>query len=287
MSYRSVFSPGLFEGKTVIVTGGGSGIGRCTAHELASLGAHLAIAGRRIEKLEKVKAEIEAAGGSCETHAFDIREEEQAKGAVAKIVARNGRIHGLFNNAGGQFPSPAAQLSAKGFDVVVRNNLTGGFLVSREVYTQSMQQHGGSIVNMTADYRNGFPNMVHTGAARAGMANLTMTLAYEWAVSGVRVNSVAPGWIASSGMDTYTGEFKEQIPKLKGYCPLGRLGTESEVSAAVCFLLSDASAYITGTEIRIDGGVPLANRSVDLPPTDRSEPFNGFHLAVTPKVLGG
>jgi len=140
---------------------------------------------------------------------------------------------------------------------------------------------------MTADYRNGFPNMVHTGAARAGMANLTMTLAYEWAPAGVRVNSVAPGWIASSGMDTYTGAFKEQIPKLKGYCPLGRLGTESEVSAAVCFLLSKAAAFITGTEIRIDGGVPLANRSIDLPATDRSQPFNGFHLAVTPKVLGG
>jgi citronellol/citronellal dehydrogenase len=287
MAYRSVFAPGLFKDQTIIVTGGGSGIGRCTAHELASLGAHVAITGRKTEKLETVKAEIEASGGSCEIHAFDIREEAQVKEAVAKIVARNGRIDGLFNNAGGQFPSPAAELSAKGFDVVVRNNLTGGFLVSREVYTQSMQKHGGSIVNMTADYRNGFPNMVHTGAARAGMANLTMTLAYEWAVSGVRVNSVAPGWIASSGMDTYTGEFKEQIPKLKGYCPLGRLGTESEVSAAVCFLLSKAAAYITGTEIRIDGGVPLANRSVDLPATDRSHPFNGFHLAVTPKVLGG
>ena len=287
MSYRSVFAPGLFKDQTVVVTGGGSGIGRCTAHELASLGARVVITGRKIDKLEKVKAEIAASGGRCEVHAFDIREETQVKDAVAKIVAGNGRIDGLFNNAGGQFPAPAAELSAKGFDVVVRNNLTGGFLVSREVYTQSMRRHGGSIVNMTADYRNGFPNMVHTGAARAGMANLTMTLAYEWAISGVRVNSVAPGWIASSGMDTYTGEFKEQIPKLKGHCPLGRLGTESEVSAAVCFLLSKAAAYITGTEIRIDGGVPLANRSVDLPATDRSQPFNGFHLAVTPKVLGG
>jgi citronellol/citronellal dehydrogenase len=203
------------------------------------------------------------------------------------MVATNGSIHGLFNNAGGQFPSPAASLSAKGFDVVVRNNLTGGFVVSREVYTQSMQRHGGSIVNMAADFRNGFPNMAHTGAARAGMVNLTMTLAYEWAVAGVRVNAVSPGWIASSGMDTYTGEFKEQIPKLKGYCPLGRLGTESEVSAAVCFLLSDAAAYITGTELRIDGGVPLGNRSIDLPATDKSQPFNGFQLARTPKVLGG
>ena len=287
MSYRSVFTPGLFEGRTIVVTGGGSGIGRCTAHEIAALGAHVVIAGRKQEKLDLVKGEIEAAGGTCETHSFDIREEAQVRDAVAAIVAKNGRIHGLFNNAGGQFPSPAAELSAKGFDVVVRNNLTGGFLVSREVYVQSMQDHGGSIVNMTADYRNGFPTMVHTGAARAGMANLTMTLAYEWAVSGVRVNSVAPGWIASSGMDTYSGAFKEQIPKLKGHCPLGRLGTESEVSALVCFLLSDASAYITGTEFRVDGGVPLANRSVDLPATDKSQPFNGFHLAKTPKVLGG
>ena len=287
MSYRSVFKPGLFEGQTVIVTGGGSGIGRCTAHEVAALGAHVVITGRKPDKLATVKDEIEASGGSCESHAFDIREEPQVKESIAKIVDRNGRIHGLFNNAGGQFPSPAATLSAKGFDVVVRNNLTGGFIVSREVFTQSMEKHGGSIVNMAADMRNGFPNMAHTGAARAGMVNLSMTLAYEWAHAGVRVNAVSPGWIASSGMDTYQGEFKEQIPKLKGYCPLGRLGTESEVSAAVCFLLSDASAYITGTEIRIDGGVPLANRSIDLPKADRSEPFNGFHLAKTPKVLGG
>ena len=287
MMYRSVFKPGLFEGQTVIVTGGGSGIGRCTAHEIAALGAHVVITGRKPEKLATVKGEIEASGGSCETHAFDIREEAQVKEAIAAMVARNGRIHGLFNNAGGQFPAPAAAMSAKGFDVVVRNNLTGGFIVSREVYTQSMQQHGGSIVNMAADMRNGFPSMAHTGAARAGMVNLTMTLAYEWAQAGVRVNAVSPGWIASSGMDTYQGEFKENIPKLKNHCPLGRLGTESEVSSVVCFLLSDASAYITGTEIRIDGGVPLGNRSMDLPQTDRSQPFNGFHLARTPKVLGG
>src|SRR5581483_720878 len=135
--------------------------------------------------------------------------------------------------------------------------------------------------------RNGFPNMAHTGAARAGMVNLTMTLAHEWAYAAVRVNAVSPGWIASSGMDTYQGEFKEQIPTLKNYCPMGRLGTESEVSAVVCFLLSDAAAYITGTEVRIDGGVPLGNRSMELRRAERLAPFNGFHLAVTPKVLGG
>src|SRR5258705_11464676 len=100
------------------------------------------------------------------------------------MVAKNGRIHGLFNNAGGQFPSPAATLSAKGFDVVVRNNLTGGFIVSREVFTQSMEKHGGSIVNMAAAMRNGVPNMAHTGADRAGMANLSMTLAYQRSHAG-------------------------------------------------------------------------------------------------------
>lgn len=286
-SYRSVFKPGLFEGQTIVVTGGGSGIGRCTAHEIAALGAHVVITGRKPDKLATVKGEIEAAGGSCETHAFDIREETQVKEAVAAIVARNGRIHGLFNNAGGQFPAAAVDMSAKGFDVVVRNNLTGGFIVSREVFTQSMEKTGGSIVNMAADMRNGFPNMAHTGAARAGMVNLSMTLAHEWAYAAVRVNAVSPGWIASSGMDTYQGEFKAQIPKLKNYCPMGRLGTESEVSGAVCFLLSDAAAYITGTEIRIDGGVPLGNRSMELRRAERVAPFDGFHLAVTPKVLGG
>src|SRR4029453_17824118 len=280
MSYRSVFKPGLFEGQTIIVTGGGSGIGRCTGHEIAGLGAHVVITGRKPDKLATVKGEIEASGGSCETHAFDIREEVQVKEAIAKIVANRGRIHGLFNNAGGQFPSPAAALSAKGFDVVVRNNLTGGFIVSREVFNQSMAGHGGSIVNMAADMRNGFPNMAHTGAARAGMVNLSMTLAHEWAYAAVRVNAVSPGWIASSGMDTYQGEFKEQIPKLKGCGPLGRLGRESEGSAAVCSLLSDAAGYITGTEIRIDGGVPLGNRSMELRPPERTHEFNGFHLAV-------
>ena len=132
-------------------------------------------------------------------------------------------------------------MSAKGLDVVVRNNLTGGFIVSREVFTQSMEKHGGAIVNMVADMRNGMPDMAHTGAARAGMVNFTETAAYEWAYAGVRVNAVAPGWIASSRHGHLPrASSRSSIPKLKGYCRCGRLGTESEVSAAVCFLLSDA-----------------------------------------------
>jgi NAD(P)-dependent dehydrogenase (short-subunit alcohol dehydrogenase family) len=127
------------------------------------------------------------------------------------------------NNAGGQFPAPLMAIGKKGFETVLANNLTGGFLMMRELYLQSMQAHGGAIVNMTADMWKGMPGMGHSGAARAGMANLTKTAAVEWAASGVRVNAVAPGWIASSGMDTYQGPVREMIPRLKRHVPLRRL----------------------------------------------------------------
>jgi len=198
--YRSVFRPGLFAGRVVAVTGGGSGIGRCTAHELSALGATVALIGRRPEKLERVAAEIAAAGGRCSRHALDIRDEPAVQAGIAAIVAAHGRLDGLVNNAGGQYPGPAESLSLKGWEAVVRTNLTGGFLMAREAFNQWMGGHGGAIVNIIADIWGGMPSMAHSGAARAGMLNLTQTLASEWAPSGVRVNAVAPGWIASSGM---------------------------------------------------------------------------------------
>jgi len=284
--YRSVFAPGLFTGQTVWVTGGGSGIGRCTAHELAALGAHVVISGRSADKLQRVQAEITEDGGRCTHRAFDIRDEDAVKTQVASVVAECGAIHGLVNNAGGQFPAPLQQISKKGFDAVVANNLGGGFLMMREVFNQSMQQHGGSIVNMTADFRNGMPGMAHSGAARSGMSNLTMTAAYEWAAAGVRVNAVAPGWIASSGMDTYGGAMRALIPQLKAHVPLSRLGVEAEVSAAIVFLLSPGAAFISGVTLQIDGAASLGNAAVwPLATHDRSQPFDGFHRAVLPEVL--
>jgi citronellol/citronellal dehydrogenase len=283
--YASVLRSGLFAGEVHWVTGGGSGIGRCVAHELAALGATVILTGRTEEKLRKVAAEIAEDGGRADVMPLDIRVEEAVQSAVHNMVAKHGRIHGLVNNAGGQFPAPLMAIGKKGFETVLANNLTGGFLMMRELYLQSMQAHGGAIVNMTADMWNGMPGMGHSGAARAGMVNLTKTAAVEWAASGVRVNAVAPGWIASSGMDTYKGPVREMIPKLKRHVPLRRLGTESEVSAAICFLLSPGAAFITGVTLAIDGGAPLDTPLFPIADHSRSAPFDGFHRCVTPDVL--
>lgn len=171
----------------MVVTGGGSGIGRCTAHELAHLGATVAIIGRQESKLITTKQEIEEYGGSCTAHVCDIRDEELVKNTVSSILGTHNRLDGLINNAGGQFASPLAEIKGKGWEAVIKNNLTGSFLVSRECYTQWMSKNGGAIVNVIADIWLGMPNMGHSGAARAGMLNFTETAALEWAP--VRVNA--------------------------------------------------------------------------------------------------
>jgi len=285
MSYRSVFRPGLFAGQTIVVTGAGSGIGRCTAHELAALGAHVVLVGRTVAKLEAVEAEIREDGGEASHASCDIRDEEAVKTTVAGIVSARGRIHGLVNNAGGQFPAALAGISAKGWQAVIANNLTGGFLMAREAYGQSMRQHGGAIVNMLADMWNGMPGMGHSGAARAGMLNFTETAACEWAP--VRVNAVAPGWIASSGMDTYPDAMKPLIQSLPRHVPAARLGTEAEVSAAIVFLLSEGAAFVSGACLRIDGAAPNARRHWMMAAGTPSPEFDGFHRSRKPRVLGG
>jgi citronellol/citronellal dehydrogenase len=283
MKYRSVFRPGLFAGQTVVVTGGGSGIGRCTAHELAALGAHVVLVGRTEARLTAVAAEIREDGGEASHAACDIRDEEAVKATVAAVLAARGRIHGLVNNAGGQFPAPLAGISARGWQAVIANNLTGGFLMARECYTQCLRAHGGAIVNMLADMWHGMPGMGHSGAARAGMLNFTETAACEWAP--VRVNAVAPGWIASSGMDTYPEAMKPLIQGLPRHVPASRLGTEAEVSAAIVFLLSEAAAFVSGACLRIDGAAPNARRHWPMPGGRSSPVFDGFHRSRPPRVL--
>jgi citronellol/citronellal dehydrogenase len=291
-TYRSVFAPGLFDGQVAIVTGGGSGIGRCCAHELAALGAHVVLVGRKPEKLQAVQDEIAQDGGQASSAVCDIRNEEAVRAAVAGVLAARGRIDALVNNAGGQYIAPLASISAKGWDAVIDTNLTGGFLMARECYVQAMQHQGGAVVNIVADMWGSMPNMGHSGAARAGMVSFTETAALEWATQGVRVNAVAPGYIASSGMDHYPPEAGDMLRAMPRTVPAGRFGTEAETAAAVTFLLSPAAAFISGTVLRVDGarpqvrmGWPMATPSAEVRQRAAVRPFDGFHRAQAPRIF--
>jgi citronellol/citronellal dehydrogenase len=257
---QRVFAPGIFKDQVAIVTGGGSGIGLATAAELIRCGARVAICGRTPEKLAAAAAQLgpDALAATC-----DIREPGQVEAMVKQVIERWGRIDIVVNNAGGQFPSPAQMISPNGFLAVVKNNLVGTFHVCREVANQWMiPKKGGRIINVIANIYRGFPGMAHTGAARAGVENLTMTLAVEWAQFGILVNAVAPGIILSSGTAQYPPQLLERgIAET----PLKRAGTVEEVAASIVFLASPAAAYITGTTLRIDGAQSLWGHTWEIP----------------------
>ena len=251
-----IFVDGFFDGEVAIITGGGSGIGLCVAEELGRLGAKLILTGRTLEKLEKAKAALEAEDitdimiASC-----DIRMPEEVEAVVKAGIERFGRIDILVNNAGGQFPSPAQMISPKGFEAVVRNNLLGTFNMTHAAANLAfIPQKRGRIVNIVAEMSRGFPGMAHTGAARAGVDNLTKSLAVEWAQFGIRVNAVAPGVIKTTGTRQYGDGLLDSSEKA---CPMKRLGTPEEVAHLVNYLASRYADYITGQTFYIDGGASL------------------------------
>jgi len=257
VSFRSIFREGLFKDKTIIVSGGGTGIGRATARELAGLGATVVICSRSAEHLEPARDEIVAAGGQATAIPCNIRDPQSVEDLFTSVLARHGRIDALVNNAGGQFLSPAARISPRGWHAVVETNLTGTFYMTQAAFTHYMRDHGGAIVNIVAEVTRGFPNMAHSGAARAGVINLTKSLALEWAQHGIRVNAVAPGLINSSGLQTYAPEIQAQFLADAQEVPAQRMGTESEVAAAITYLLSPAAAFISGTTLYVDGAASL------------------------------
>lgn len=251
----SPFRSGLFADEVAIVTGGGTGIGLATAMELGSLGARVVIVGRRGEVLEAAAVRIRETGAECLAVTCDIREVEQIETLVTQSLSRFGRIDLLVNNAGGQFPTTAESLKAKGWDAVIRNNLSGTWYVTQAVATRAMiPARRGRIVNVIANIARGFPGMVHTGAARAGVENMTKTLAIEWAQFGIRTVAIAPGVIRSTGTDKYPPEL---IEAGRQRTPLKRIGTVDEVAHAICFLGSKAADFVTGITFYIDGGASL------------------------------
>jgi len=256
---QSIFRDGLFDGQTIVVSGGGTGIGRAIASALARLGAQVVICSRSAEHLEPARAEIEAEGGRVTALPCNIRDPESVQGFFAEVVQRHGRVAGLVNNAGGQFMSPAEAITPKGWHAVVETNLTGTWQMSRAALDAGMREHGGAIVNIVMDMWRGYPGMAHSGAARAGVVNLTQSLSLEWAPYGIRVNAVAPGVINSSGLAHYPPMVQSQLAEIAKEIPAGRMGTENEIARPVVFLLSPGAAFISGATLRVDGAGSLYN----------------------------
>jgi citronellol/citronellal dehydrogenase len=249
------FASDLLAGQVALVTGGGTGMGRATAIEMARCGADVVVLGRRAEPIEECANFIRELGRRSIAISTDIRLPDQIDSAMLRIKDEFGRLDILVNNAGGQFVTPARELNNKGFETVIRNNLIGSWQMTKAVADHFMLEHGGSIVFVTACVRSGLSGFVHTAAARGGVLAMMKTLAFEWAEFGIRLNCVAPGTVKTEGMDHYPID-PEQWLKLNRNV-MGHMGDVGDISAAIIFLSSSLGKFVTGEEWYIDGGETL------------------------------
>ena len=269
------FAADLLKGQVALVTGGGTGMGRATAIEMARCGADVVLLGRRAEPIEDCAKLIGELGRKALAISADIRLPEQIETAMLRIKDEFGRLDILVNNAGGQFVTPARDLNNKGFETVIRNNLIGSWQMTKAVADHFMLAHGGSIVFVTACVRSGLSGFVHTAAARGGVLAMMKTLAFEWAEFGIRLNCVAPGTVRTEGMDHYPIN-PEQWLKLNRNV-MGHMGDVGDISAAIIFLSSSLGKFVTGEEWYIDGGETLhlahdARQMIDMAKFSRREP---------------
>ncbi|MDI1265257.1 MAG: SDR family oxidoreductase [bacterium] len=249
------FAPDLLKGQVALVTGGGTGMGRATAIEMARCGARIAVLGRRIDPIQSTAKVIREAGGEAFAISADIREPDLIERAMQEIKAEFGGLNILVNNAGGQFVTPARELSNKGFETVIRNNLIGSWQVTKAAADHFMLANGGSIVFVTACIRSGLGGFVHTAAARGGVTAMMRTLAYEWAEFGIRLNCVAPGTIKTEALGRYPIPPDDWVRLNRNV--LGRMGSVEDISAAIIFLSSPLGQFVTGEDWYIDGGETL------------------------------
>ena len=246
-----------FDGRVAAITGGGGGMGRSFALDLAARGAKVAVCGRRPEPIAETVEMVEAAGGEALAVTCDVRDPAQVDAFFDACGERFGAADLLVNNAAGNFIAPAIELSANGWNAVINIVLNGSFYCSRAFATRYRDagRKRGSIVSVIATYAwTGNAGTAHSAAAKAGVQNLMMTLAVEWAELGIRCNSIAPGPILTPGATAHLFPTEEIQQAIAAKIPAGRLGTLDDVVAATRFLLSDDSSYITGSTITLDGG---------------------------------
>ncbi len=253
-SLRSrIFRDGLLDGQVVVISGAGSGFGRETALEMLRLGATVIGCGRRTEPLEETASLAEGLPGDFSFRGLDIRDDEGVDQFFDWVLAENGHLDTLVNNAGGQFLSPAEAITPKGFRTVIELNVTGTWLMTHAAATKAfIPQERGRIFNVTLSPHNGMPGMVHSGAARAAVENMTKTLATEWSRYGIITCAIAAGQFAT---DTFVNKYPpavvEAIPRT---IPLGRVGESEEMAWMLAYLASEAGDFISGSVITVDGG---------------------------------
>jgi citronellol/citronellal dehydrogenase len=252
------FASDLLTGRTALVTGGGTGLGLAIAEGLIAAGADVVIAARQRERLEAAAEQLRSrTGGSVEVDVVDIRNRD-----TVEALARRHQIDILINNAGGQFPQKARDYSPNGWGSVIDLNLTGTWAMTQVFGNQMLAANGGAIVQIVAIVGRGIPGIAHSAAARAGVVELTRTLAFEWGPS-VRINAVAPGAFRTEGWEsTYDAEVGNDMSGV----PLPYPGRPADIANAAVFLASPASSYITGVCLPVDGGHVLQGPISALPP---------------------
>ncbi|HLC60974.1 MAG TPA: SDR family oxidoreductase [Candidatus Nanoarchaeia archaeon] len=254
-----IFAKNLFKGKIAVITGGGTGIGKSIATQFGKLGAKIAIVHRKKENVDSGVKEL-SKFSKCIGFQADLRDFTQVEKVFKDIAKEYERIDFLVNNAGGQFLAPIEKISPNGFDAVVKTNLYNTFYCCKAAGEFMKKQKYGKITNMVTIYAvKSAAGMIHSGAARAGVINLTRSLALEWAKYSINVNVVAPGFVNTSGLKYELVNDQKKFEKLKKEVPMGRFADVQEIADAVTFLSSDAASYITAQTLVIDGGCVMAN----------------------------
>lgn len=253
---RSIFADGLFSGRTIVISGGGSGMGRAAAFLLGRLGAKVIICGRTQTKLDATAEAAERlAGITLHPYAVNIREDEEVDALAQWCFDRFGSIDHLVNSAGGQFPQAALDFKPKGWRAVVDTNLNGTWWMM-QAFARRWQAAGvpGNIANIVAVYDRGIPHSAHTAAARAGVVYLSKSVAVEWAPLGIRVNCIAPGTIETEGFNNYPPAL---LPRLGRGNAMRTLGDVWDIAEAIAYLCAPSGKFVTGEVLHIDGGMQL------------------------------
>ena len=255
LDLETVYRPDLFEGKVVLVSGAGSGIGKAISCLFARLGARVILASRSEEKLATTSALLDRIGAAHQVVPTNIRDPEQVDRLFAAIEHAGMGLDIVINNAGGQFPQPSIDLSDKGWRAVIDTNLNGTWtMMQRAARFWQRAQTGGSIVNIIVPYIRGMFGISHTIAARAGVAHLARNLAVEWAPNSIRVNCVLPGPIDTEGMNVYPPDAQMALTRSN---PMMRLGDVQDVAEACAYLSAPSGKFITGETLTVDGGHQL------------------------------